>query len=398
MRTRSRAGHFLFMNAGHAYDHLFMLLFPTVVLALEKDPLFADSYGGLITLSVYGFIAFGAGAIPSGWLGDKWSRRGMMTVFFIGIGAASIATGYARSPLELALGLTAIGVFGSIYHPVGIAMVASNAKRLGRDLGVNGVYGNLGVACAGLSAGYMADTYGWRSAFFVPGIISVLTGLAYAVYTRGLQLDASKKKTSVRPEGVTVSELKRVFIIMIIVTLFGSVVFQATTVGMPKVFDDRLGDLASSATDVGIWVFVVFTLAAVAQIVVGNLLDKFPLKPVFVWVTLGQVPLLVLAASANGPMMLVAAVALMLLVFGNIPISDTIIARYSTDEWRSRVYAIKYVLGFAVSALTVPLLGGIRDATGGFYWLFLLLTLFAVLEVLGALSMPGRKPAPAAAE
>ncbi len=394
MRIEPRTGHFLFLNAGHAYDHLFMLLYPTVVLALERDPLFGDSYGGLLTLSVYGFVAFGAGALPSGWLGDRWSRRGMMTVFFIGIGGASIATGLANGPLALAIGLTAIGLFASIYHPIGIAMVAGNARRLGRELGINGVYGNLGVACAAITAGFLADTFGWRAAFIVPGAVAVATGVAYAAYTRGLAVDVGPARHSPRPDGITVGDIRRAFAVVVVATAFGGVIFNATTIGMPKVFDDRLGSLAATATDVGIWMFVVFVVAAVAQIVVGNLLDRYPLKPVLIWVVGAQVPILALAAAASGPAMLVAAVALMLLVFGNIPISDTIVARYSTDAWRSRIYAVKYMLGLSVGALTVPMLGGVRDAAGGFYWLFVILAACAAVETVAAFALPGRKAAP----
>ncbi len=98
MRFDRRLSTFAFLNLGHAYDHLFILLYPTVVLALGD--VFQASYGELLALSVYGFIAFGAGALPAGWLGDRWSRRGMMIVFFVGIGLASIVTGLARSTVE----------------------------------------------------------------------------------------------------------------------------------------------------------------------------------------------------------------------------------------------------------------------------------------------------------
>ena len=74
---------FIFLNIGHAYDHLFMLLFPTAVLSLHGQ--FEGSYSELLLLATPGFIAFAAGAIPAGWLADRWSRSGMMAIFFIGI-------------------------------------------------------------------------------------------------------------------------------------------------------------------------------------------------------------------------------------------------------------------------------------------------------------------------
>ena len=74
----------LFLNLGHAYDHLFMLLFATAVITMASE--FSLTYGEMLALATPGFIAFGAGALPAGWLGDRWSRPHMMVIFFIGIG------------------------------------------------------------------------------------------------------------------------------------------------------------------------------------------------------------------------------------------------------------------------------------------------------------------------
>ena len=151
--SRDRA-RFLFLNVGHAYDHLFMLLFPTVVLVLERE--WNRPFSELLPYALGGFIAFGLGALPAGLLGDRWSRPHMMTIFFLGIGGASILTGMAAGPWGLAAGLTLIGLFASIYHPVGVAMVVQGVENVGLRLGVNGVAGNLGVAAAALTAGALA--------------------------------------------------------------------------------------------------------------------------------------------------------------------------------------------------------------------------------------------------
>ena len=391
MALNRRTVTFLFLNAGHLYDHLFMLLYPTVLLSIGRE--IEGRYGELLGLSVYGFIAFGAGALPAGWLGDRWSRRGMMIVFFIGLGASSIVTGLATGPVGIALGLFAIGVFASIYHPVGIALVAENARRLGREMGINGVYGNLGVALAAIIAGTLIELFGWRAAFIVPGVVAVLTGLVYALVTA----DASgraEKQASHRPEGISHGEQMRVFAVLIVVTLFGGVVFNATTVGMPKILEERLGSLASTTAGVGAWAFAVFAVAAVAQVVVGTLIDRFPLKRIFVPLALSQVPALLLAATATHGMMVAAAVAIMLTVFGQIPITDTIVARYTTGAWRSRVYAVKYLLALGVAALAVRLVGDLHDWSGGFHAVFLALAGMAAMVIVGAVLMPGHRPRP----
>ena len=63
-----------FINIGHALDHLAMLIFPTVVLALSRE--LNQSYAELLPLAVGGFVAFGACSIPAGYLGDRWSMWG----------------------------------------------------------------------------------------------------------------------------------------------------------------------------------------------------------------------------------------------------------------------------------------------------------------------------------
>ena len=45
-----------FLNIGHAWDHLAMLIFPTVILAMTAE--FGLDYAGLLQLSIGGFIAF----------------------------------------------------------------------------------------------------------------------------------------------------------------------------------------------------------------------------------------------------------------------------------------------------------------------------------------------------
>lgn len=387
----ARTVRFLFLNMGHFYDHLFMLLFPTVVLAIGNDV--PGTYGELLGLSVYGFVLFGAGSIPAGWLGDRWSRPGMMVVFYVGIGASSILTGFADGPLGLALGLTAIGLFAAIYHPVGIAMVAENARRLGLEMGINGVFGNLGVASAALVAGVLIDTLGWRWAFIVPGLCAVATGFVFLfVPGEGGAKAAPSKKTT--PDGIDSREQVRVFAVLVFATLFGGVIFNATTLGLPKVFAERLGDLASSASGVGGWAFAVFAVAAGAQIAVGLLIDRFPVKPVFVAVTLAQPMLLLLAATATGPAMVGVAFGIMLLVFGLLPVQDTIVARYTTAAWRSRVYGVKYLLSLGVSAVAVPLVAGLHQWGGGFRSLFLVLAALAVVVLAAAALMPGRRVVP----
>src|SRR5437763_11978419 len=171
--------HFLLLNIGHFLDHMLTLVFATVAaLALSRD--WGLSYGDLLKYATPGFFAFGVFSYPAGWLADKWSREGMMVVFFVGIGVMAILTGLTQSPLQLGIGLFLVGMFAAIYHPVGLAIVVARWKNTGMRIAVNGVWGNLGVASGALITGYLIDNGGWRAAFVAPGVFSITVGLAYA--------------------------------------------------------------------------------------------------------------------------------------------------------------------------------------------------------------------------
>jgi len=391
---RSLSATQLLLNLGHAFDHLVMLIFPTVVLALA--PAFGKSYGEMLSLSFGGFLAFGAGSIPAGWLGDRWSRRGMMIVFFVGIGAAALLTGAAQSPWQIAAGLTLVGLFASIYHPVGLAMIVADPARIGRALGVNGVWGNLGVAFAALLTGALCDFLGWRAAFFVPGLLAIGVGTVFALIVPKEIKGTGRPKASVRLPWATMT---RIFVVLLVATTCGGVIFNAATIAMPKIFDERLTALTQTTSGIGLFVCAVYVLAALAQLCVGQLIDRYPLRQVFVPVAALQAPLLLLAVSLQNWAMLAVAIGIMFFVFGQIPINDAMVARYTDEAWRSRVFAVRYVVSFGASSLSVPLVGWLHDAGGGFERLFTVLAAFAAVTFAASLFFPRlrKSEAPASA-
>jgi MFS family permease len=383
---------FLFLNVGHFLDHLFMLVFATVA-ALRLNIEWGLGYAELIPYATPGFIAFGLGAILAGWIADKWSREGMIVVFFIGIGASSIVTGMAQNPLQIAIGLTLIGIFAAIYHPVGLAMVVQDRDRTGLPLAINGVFGNLGVASAALLTGFLIDGAGWRSAFYLPGALSILIGLAYWVFSaHERSADIGKisplgSKTPSPEPAVARATLLRVFAIIFFTTAIGGLIFQSTTFALPRIFAERLSDFAVSATEVGWYAFLVFSLAAMAQLLIGYLVDHHSLRLVFAVVALLQAVFFYLMTHLEGMAALLLAIAFMFVVFGQIPINDVLVGRMARSEWRSRAYALRYVVTFSVMASAVPLIGWLH-ANGGFARLFSVLAVAAALIFLATLLLP----------
>lgn len=407
--TRERI-NFLFLNIGHFFDHLAVLIFATVAaLALASE--WRMSYAELIVYATPGFVAFGVCAIPAGWIADKWSRPGMMIIFFIGLGLSAILTSLARTPTEIGAGLFLIGLFAAIYHPVGIAMVVHGRQKTGMALAINGIFGNMGVACAALFTGLLIDLSGWRMAFALPGIVATTIGLAYAGFVHNARKASSNRHsasaTPAKAPTVTLklgrTELIRVFAIIFFSTAIGGLIFQSTTFALPKVFSERLTDMAGTATLIGWYAFLVFTVAAFAQLVVGYLVDNYSIRTVFAFVAALQTVFLAIMPRLQGPAAVLVSVAFMLVVFGQIPINDVLVGRITRSEWRSRVYGLRYIVTFSVMASAVPLIAWLH-ATWGFAALFVVMaaaagcTFVAVLLLPRTSAVTGRAPAMVAAE
>ena len=374
-----------FINVAHLLAHLFMLLFPTAVLGMGRE--FNRPYGELIALSLGSFIAFGAGSMPAGWLGDRWSQRNMMAIFFVGIGLAATATGFATTAFMLAAGLTGIGLFASIYHPVGTAMLVSHADFVGREIGVNGVWGNVGVAFAALIAGALTQWLGWRWTFFVPGFLAVIVGLLYLFLVPSEP--NRRRKDAQKAVGFPRSVVVRAFVVLAFVTLAGGVTFNATTVALPKLFAERVSALTTGTSGVGIVVCLVYLIGATAQLIVGRVIDRRPLKTAFLPLALLQAPCLLLAAVTSGWWTVLAALGAIFAIFGQVTINDGMVAKYADSSWRARIYAVRYLLSFGVSSFAVPLVAYLHSR-GGFIILFEVLSAFGALVLLGALFFPYR--------
>src|SRR5689334_22969499 len=205
-----------FLNLGHFLDHLAMLIYATAVLVMTTE--FRLSYQDMLPLSLGGFIAFGGGSLPAGWLGDRWGRRNMMVVFFLGLGAALILAGLVTTRWQIVVALTLIGIFASIYHPVGIAMLVKDQARVGRALGWNGVWGNLGLAFAAFIAGWFADHLSWRAAFIAPGLVTLAAGIAFAVLVPNTAA-ATTKAAAPAARHIPDALARRVFLVLTLATL-----------------------------------------------------------------------------------------------------------------------------------------------------------------------------------
>jgi MFS family permease len=375
----------LLLNIGHALDHLFLLIFATAVGTIAAEFGFSR-WEDLMPFGVGAFFLFGLGSLPSGRLGDLWGRRPMMLVFFFGMGVAALLTALARGPWQLAGGLTLIGLFASIYHPVGIPMLVQRAKRPGAVIGVNGLAGNLGVAGAALLTGMLVQAWGWRAAFVAPGLASIACGIAFALLC-GPQGPAPARKQKAPTVALPPDLLARALVVMTAAAITGSLLFNFTTNGNTQLLSERFRGLIDDPATIGALLAVIYTLASVAQVVVGRLIDRVPLKKLYLALVLAQIPWLVLAAHASGWWLFVSLLGAMVCIFGAIPFTDAMIVRYVDDSVRSRVAGMRLTVSLGVSSLAVWLLGPVVK-TASFASLFIGMAAIAAITATVVLLLP----------
>jgi MFS family permease len=384
---------FTFLNVGHFVDHLFMLIFAKAAFSAGLAFGLAENgaYAEMIPYGIPSLVLFGACAPLAAYVADKWHRNGMITVFFVGIGISAIATGFAETPFQMAIGLAFIGIFAAIYHPVGIAMVIQGGGNIGWRLGANGVWGNMGVAAAPLITGFILADYNWQLAFILPGIIAILIGIGFAIFVR---------RGRVRPPESTASEKamvgfavgwQRALLSLALVTSAGGFVFGTMSFVIPRMFEVSMPEVSVNVATTGALAALVYAMAAFAQLVVGRLIDRRDIRNILLVVAVAQPIFIGLMAMQTNYSLFFAALAAMAFVFGQIPITDAIISRYVPDLWRTKMLSGKLLLNLVIGALSLLVARTILELGGGFQSVMIVAAVTACLITLAALILPAKQ-------
>ena len=350
-----------FLNLAHGLDHFVLLIYPTVVIGLEL--IYNRPYSELIALSSTAFIAFGVFALPAGWLADRWSRRNMMAAFYFGCGASLIAIALAPNLLALSIAMFMLGVFAAIYHPVGMAMLIEASGAKGRTLAFNGVCGNLGVSLAAGISGALAYWIDWRAAFFVPALVLLASGAVYVWMTPDDRHHASRR-VSKAAVPLTPKVMAMLFGLLLLIALSSGVVFNILTIALPKMVDEGM-TRDYSLVMIGSIATMVLICGAIAQLAIGRLVEKFSAPNLFVAVTgLGFIGNLWATYATGAPQMVALAIAVAA-IYAQVTVNDIILARYTADAWRGRVYAVRYFTLFVSAGISIAMIA-LLHKTGGF--------------------------------
>ncbi len=374
----------IYINISHFLDHFIMLIFAKA--AYDAGRHFGFSYDEIIVFGAVGFVLFGGMAPIAAQLADRFSRSLMMVIFHFGIGFSSILAGLSQNIFQLTVGLGLIGIFAAIYHPVGIAMLVKSNKLIGFRLGVNGVFGNFGVAAAPLVTGLFLTIGDWQFCFIIPGLLCVAYGVAFAKALKDEKDDIINPRVSAADSFAP--NWKRALAALALSTASGGFIFGAMTFVVPRYFEISMVNLSTSVAVTGLLAAVIYAVASFSQIAVGWLIDRYSPKNVLLTMAIGQVIFIYLAAQFNDLALFFAMLLAMSFVFGQIPITDAILSRYVPDAWRARVFSVKFMLNLSIGASVLPVCGIILQFGYSMTTLFTLMSVIAVLIVFAAVILP----------
>jgi MFS family permease len=287
----------------------------------------------------------------------------MMALFYIGSGLSLGLAAIAPNLTLLGVAMFGLGTFAAIYHPVGMAMLIDVSQARGRSLAFNGVCGNMGAAlAAGVSAAF-ASWFGWRYAFAIPALICVIAGVAFLAFAPDDRHRTGKRQS--RADIVlSPNAAATMFGLYIVISLASGLIFNTISVALPKIVDERLAGHISLLA-VGGLTTGVFLCGALAQMAMGRLVERLAPHWLFAGVVAFQFIGLVWAMYASGLALLVALALTMSMIYGQVTAGDIVIARYTADAWRGRIYAVRYFLTFISSAIAVAMIAFLH-ARGGF--------------------------------
>ncbi len=381
----------VFINTAHTITHYSLLILPTAVLAMAvPGGAFGESYGPILALATGMFVLYGLLSLPQGWLAQRFGRKILMTAFFLGVAAGLIGAGFAHSPTMLAIALAFAGGFAAIYHPIGTTMLVEAAgDKPGRSIGVNGVFGNLGVALAPVVTAFLANAVGWRAAFIAPGLFCATVGL---LWMRTPLVPAHLHHVNRRPFPPIPRHLVyRAVLVLMLIAMSSGLVFNAFTMLLPKLLQERLAGNATLLPLVGLAAFLVTLCGALTQFSVGRMIDRNTLKRVFLPVSIVLAPAMLALSFAQGWLVLPLAGAVAASIFGQVTVNETMAARYISPALRARIYSVRFFVGFLGAAAAAPVVSIFYERTGSVAAATMVLAFFSVVTLGCALFFPNRK-------
>ena len=375
---------------GHLLMHMFAAFYFVIVLAIEDD--WKLSYDELLNLWFLGSLLVGLGALPAGWISDRWSRSGMIAIMFIGLGISSLLCGLSGNKVSLFISLSLLGLFCAIYHPAGISWVVNTSKETGKALGFNNIFGGVGIGLGAFFAGVLIEQFNWQAAFMLPGLISLVVGLSLTYHLKSGKISLKNISSEQFKDNPEKNQMLKIAIIMLLSITCLSFVYQILQTSLPKAIDIRLTDsLDLSTSDIGYIVAAIYIVSGLMNYVGGILTDKYSEKLIYSIGIVGQGLLLLLIVSLSNYWLIAISLAIVAFNSSILPAENLLLAKFSPEKYQSLVYGIKFIVSFTVGTIALIMISISYDLTGEFGVLYLAFGFVMIIMFLIVLTLPVKK-------
>ena len=370
--------------------HMFAAFYFVIVLAIEDD--WKLSYDELLNLWFLGSLLVGLGALPAGWISDRWSRSGMIAIMFIGLGISSLLCGLSGNKVSLFISLSLLGLFCAIYHPAGISWVVNTSKETGKALGFNNIFGGVGIGLGAFFAGVLIEQFNWQAAFMLPGMISLVVGLSLTYHLKSGKISLKNISSEQFKDNPEKNQMLKIAIIMLLSITCLSFVYQILQTSLPKAIDIRLTDsLDLSTSDIGYIVAAIYIVSGLMNYVGGILTDKYSEKLIYSIGIVGQGLLLLLIVSLSNYWLIAISLAIVAFNSSILPAENLLLAKFSPEKYQSLVYGIKFIVSFTVGPIALIMISRSYDLTGEFGVLYLAFGFVMIIMFLIVLTLPVKK-------
>lgn len=300
----------------------------------------------------------------------------------------------SQSTEMLGISLGVMGFFAAIYHPVGIAMLTKRPGKVGLRVGINGVWGNMGVAAAPILTGFLIAYADWRLGFIIPAILCFCFGL-FQLFAFVEDESAINKTNKSNIKALSFSSFgegwKMVLFALSITTLSGGFIFGALTFLIPRLFEVNMVQISSDVAITGVLAGLVYGVASFSQIGTGWLVDKVPAKYVLSAMGLGQLIFIYIASQSLDYSLLFMMLAAMIFVFGQVPITDVVLVKYIKDSWRGRVLSIKFMINLSAGASVLPITSLLLKNGYNFSFVLQCLAIISIFIIISGLLLPNKE-------
>ena len=362
-------------GCSHALSHGYLLIFPTVLLLLQKE--FSIGYLELGVIGNIMTLTYGLGALPGGMIYNYLGPRKLYLLCFLGSALALVLVAASSKLILFTAGLALLGVLGSIYHPLANSLITAKVREYGQALGIHGAAGNVGLASTPFVIGLIASYLGWRQAY----LWSALPGIILSIWSLFVDMSPREEiRTVDKPtptEKSTPRRLKAYFslplVVLYLMNMFQGFSFNGSLIFLPTYMAKRTSFHLFSLDSValgGMLSGIVLAVGVLGQYGGGILAQQSHLERKLLLMPILSFPFILAISFTTDLVLLIFALIFFFFNFFLQPMNNTLLAQYTAVEMRGMAFGIYFFLSFVFGSLASSFCGFIAQ-NFGLRWVFM---------------------------